>query len=465
MTLNGDVKLVEADGFTARTEHATYDNRDGMVRAPGPVEFFHGRLSGSGTGMTYDKNTDALTIVEQATLRVTPDAAGRGATDVTSGTAVFARREKLVRFDRGVRVERGGQVIDADNGVAHLTADEKRIDTLELHGNARIDVDRGGRRPPGAQRARRDARSTPTMARRFSGRRLAATRSIQLAGEAGKAGRQITANSIDVTLAPDGSTPTALVARDAVQLTLPAESGAAARTVKAATLDADGEPGRGLTKARFTGSVEYREKSATLDRLARSARLDVGLKPGLSAFDQAVFSGGARFADAKVFGTAASVRYLADSGALDLTGSEPGIPVPHVSTDQITVDATHIEVGLGRAHDARHGQREERRGAAEERGAERRHEAPVDAEAGPAGEGHRRRARLRRRGRRKPPTPGARSCGRATRASRPTRLRSTTRPGDLTGRLRRDHDDARSGGPEQEERARADDGDGQGVHV
>jgi lipopolysaccharide export system protein LptA len=35
-----------------------------------------------------------------------------------------------------------------------------------------------------------------------------------------------------------------------------------------------------------------------------------------------------------------------DAGALDLTGSEPGIPVPHVQTDQIGVDAPHIEVAL-----------------------------------------------------------------------------------------------------------------------
>ena len=346
LTLNGDVKLVEADGFTAKTEHATYDNRDGLVRAPGPVEFLHGRLSGSGMGMLYDKNTDALTILEQATLHVTPDATGSGATDVTSGTAVFARRDKLVRFDRGVRVERGGQAIDADNGVAHLTADGNRIDTLELHGNARIT--RSAAAAGGLQAlAGRDV----TLKYADDGQALqratiGGDASIQLAGEAGKGGRQITANAIDVTLAPDGSTPTAVVARDAVQLTLPAESGTLARTVKAATLDADGEPTRGLTKARFTGSVEYREKTSTLDRLARSARLDVGLKPGLSAFDQAVFSGGARFADATVFGTAASIRYLVDGGALDLAGSEPGIPMPHFSTDQIAVDATHIEVGL-----------------------------------------------------------------------------------------------------------------------
>ena len=55
--LNGDVKLVASDGFTAKTEHATYNDGEGLVRAPGPVEFARDRMSGSGVGMTYDKNT------------------------------------------------------------------------------------------------------------------------------------------------------------------------------------------------------------------------------------------------------------------------------------------------------------------------------------------------------------------------------------------------------------------------
>lgn len=346
IALNGDVKLVEADGFTAKTEHATYNNRDGILQAPGPVEFFHGRLSGSGMGMLYDNNTDVLTIVERALLHVTPDTKGAGAMEVTAGTAVFARRDKIVRFDGGVRADRGGQVIDADNGVAHLTADENRIDTLELHGNARMTASTavaGGLQALGGRDVTLKYAGDGQAIERAT---IGGDASIQIGGDAGKAGRQITANTIDVTLAPDGSTPTSLVARDAVQLTLPAESGAAARTVNAAALDAEGEPTRGLTKARFTGSVGYREKSATVDRVARSARLEVGLKAGLSAFDQANFSGGVRFEDQKFSGTAASIRYMVDTGALDLTGSEPDIRVPHVSTDQIAVDATRIEAAL-----------------------------------------------------------------------------------------------------------------------
>ena len=144
------------------------------------------------------------------------------------------------------------------------------------------------------------------------------------------------------------STPTVLTARDNVQLTLPAEErGAVARTIKAASLDADGEPGRGLTKARFTGNVDFLEKSATVDRDARSARLEVGLKraSARSTRRRSRAACGSRTRSSSA--PRASVKYNVDTSALDMTGSEPGIPVPHVATDQIAVDATRIEVVLG----------------------------------------------------------------------------------------------------------------------
>ena len=49
------MRLAASDGMTVRTEHATYADSDGIVRAPGPVEFTRGRMSGTGVGMTYDK--------------------------------------------------------------------------------------------------------------------------------------------------------------------------------------------------------------------------------------------------------------------------------------------------------------------------------------------------------------------------------------------------------------------------
>jgi lipopolysaccharide export system protein LptA len=122
----------------------------------------------------------------------------------------------------------------------------------------------------------------------------------------------------------------------------------AARSIRAATMDAVGEPGRGLTKAHFERSVEYRETDAAVDRTARSATLDVALKPGLASIDEARFAGRVRFDDGKMSAFSAESRYVLDKGVLELRGTEPapGAVVPHVANDQIAVDATSINVTL-----------------------------------------------------------------------------------------------------------------------
>ena len=349
VALSGHITLVEGDGFTVETDAATYDKRDTTVRAPGPVTFHHDRLSGSGIGMLYEKQTDVLTILQKSEVRVAPDAAGNGAAVVTAGTTVFSRLARDVRFDGGVRVTRGGQTITAGNGLAHLSMDEKRIEQLDLHERVRIDASTksaGGIQSMSGRNVTMNYAADSEALERVAAQGDAV---IQLAGSSAKSGRQISANAVDGRLAPDGQTPVALNARENVQLTLPADENQAARTVRALALTATGDPedpARGLTDATFTGNVEYRERSATVDREAHAARLDVGFKPGMSAFDHASFSGRASFADQRITGSAASVRYDVEKGTLELSGSEPGSPRPHVFNDQIAVDASNVNVAL-----------------------------------------------------------------------------------------------------------------------
>ncbi len=346
VALNGEVQLVASDGFTAKTEHATYTDSDGIVRAPGPVEFAHDRMSGSGVGMTYDKNRDILAILDQAVLHVAPDQQGGGAAEVTSSAATFARRDKNVRFERGLSVRRAGQVIEADAGVAYLTPDEKQIDMLELRGGSKITG--ASPRAGGLQ-----ALTGRDMTLKYSPNGQALQHAtvdgdavIQLAGGTGKMGRQIAANTIDITLAPDGSTPTAVAGREGVTLTFPAEPGGATRTIRATTLDAKGEPGRGLTKAQFGGNVQYRERGPAIDRAASSGLLDLALKPGMSAIEDATFTRAVRFEEGQMATLSAAARYDVDKGLVELTGTEPGVGAPHVVNEQISADATRIDVTL-----------------------------------------------------------------------------------------------------------------------
>jgi LPS export ABC transporter protein LptC/lipopolysaccharide transport protein LptA len=346
LTMTGDVKLTASDGLTARTEHATYADADATVRAPGPVSFSRGRLSGSGLGMVYDKARDEMTINQQVVMHMAPDAHGAGGMDVTSGTALIARRERYIRFDSGVHIERDGRVFEAVQAIAHLTEDEKKIESVELHGGAHVAASQGGagalRDLSGQDMELQYAADGQTLARAT----ITESARLQMAGSGADAGREITARTLDVSFAEDGTTPASLTGRDNVQLVLPPESGSPARTIQAAALDAHGEGGRGLTRAQFAGNVQYRERGGTIDRAARAGLLDVGMSPGLGAIEDARFTHGFRFEEGTLAATAAVGRYAVKNGTLTLSGADADAPVPHVVNDQISVDAAAIEIAL-----------------------------------------------------------------------------------------------------------------------
>jgi LPS export ABC transporter protein LptC/lipopolysaccharide transport protein LptA len=346
MVLDGDVRLAGSDGMTVHTEHATYANGDGTVRAPGPIEFTSGRMRGSGVGMTWESARDVLVVLDQAIVRIASDDKGAGATDVASGDATFARRDKYIRFERGVTIQRSGQNITSATAVAYLTPDGNHIDTVELRGNSRITM-------PTAAAGGLQGLTSADMnlkynidAQSLEHAVMTGDAVVQLAGEPGKPGRQIAAKTLDITLAPDGTTPTALLGREGVQLTFPPEAGVPGRTIKALSLDAKGEPGRGLTRAQFTGSVQYREQGGDVDRAATSASLDLGLKPGMSSIEDARFLHNVRFEEGAMAAVAAGARYDLEKGTLALSGSEPGALVPHVVNQQIVVDASTVDVTL-----------------------------------------------------------------------------------------------------------------------
>ena len=66
----------------------------------------------------------------------------------------------------------------------------------------------------------------------------------------------------------------------------------------------------------------------------------------MSALEDAKFAHAVKFEEGKLAALAAAGRYDVDKGTLELSGSEPGAPAPHVITDQITVDAQKIDVTL-----------------------------------------------------------------------------------------------------------------------
>jgi lipopolysaccharide transport protein LptA/LPS export ABC transporter protein LptC len=344
--LTGGVRLESSDGMVLTTERATYAKAENFIRAPGPVSFARGRMTGSGFGLDYDQANDVLSIGDRAVVDVSADDQGNGAMSLAAGALEFRRVEKIVKLDRGARITRDRDVIEADLALAHLSSDEEHLELLELRTNSRITSAATGpgqlERLAGRNIDLRYAGENSTLQRAaIDGEAL-----IQLAGEARQPGRQISANALNIGLAGDGVTPADLVARDNVKLTLPAEQGGTTRTIAAQALDSTGSGPKGLTGVRFTGNVQFSEKGAGVDRAARSAVLEAALAPGFADIQDATFTRGVRFADGPMFATAATAKYGLSRGVLELSGSEPGSVTPHVLNEQISVDAARVEITL-----------------------------------------------------------------------------------------------------------------------
>lgn len=346
IVLTGNVRLTSSDGTVVATEHATYADKDGLIQADGPVTFSRERMTGSGVGMTYDNTHDVLQILTQAVVHVAPDGSGAGGVDATSDKATVARRENYVRFENHVRLQRNDHIIESDAVLANLSDGQKRIQSMDLRGNSRVTSAKPGAGGLQALTGRDMNLKYAGDGQTLEHALIDGDAVIRLAGDRGKTGRQINGNSIDIALAPDGTTPVGLSARDDVQLALPVEPSVPARTIRSATMNSTGDPGRGLTRAQFAGNVQFQERGANVDRGATSATLDVAMKPGMGEIEEARFSHAVRFVDGKMTATAAAGRYDLAKGLLELTGSEPGAVTPHVVNDRMAVDATRIDVTL-----------------------------------------------------------------------------------------------------------------------
>jgi lipopolysaccharide export system protein LptA len=302
-------------------------------------------MTGSGVGLTYDKNQDIMVVLDQVVIQMEAGE-GRSGLQINSGMAEFKRRENVVRFERSLKVLRESKTIDADSGVAHLTADGARLDLFEMRGNARITevaAPAGGLETMTATNMDLKYGADGQTLRQAL---LTGGSVIQVAGPPGEFGRRISAMTIDTVLAPDGATPTALTASPGVEVLIPAGPGGSIRTINAQTLDASGKPPRGLQNARFTGNVQFRERGPDGGRAARSEVLDLTLAPGFGAMEEARFSRAVRFEENNMASDSATARYLLDKGTLELGGREPGHERPHLVHGRIGIYADAINVEL-----------------------------------------------------------------------------------------------------------------------
>lgn len=350
VTLKGDVVLTSSDGMKLQTADASYASGEGLMRAPGAVSFSREKLTGTSVGMTYDKNRDVLSLLEQAVIHIAPDDKGENAADIEAGSASMARRDKYIRFERGMKVVRPAQVITADESVFYLTDDEKRIQLIELRGSSKVTGTGEGEGGLRGMNARDMNLTYGEDGRKIRHAFLNGNAAVDIAGQAGGGDRRLVGQVIDIGLSADGSVLTSLTARDAVQLDLAADKSTPARTIKSATLQSGGTETGGLTWATFNDNVEFRELPSKPDsqpRVARSALLELALKNGLASIESARFSGGVRFEERTMAAAAREAKYLIAAGTLALDGPDPktGKP-PQVVDERAVIEATKIEIGL-----------------------------------------------------------------------------------------------------------------------
>ena len=339
--ITGDVRMETSDGLVAHANEATYTDAEKMVRAPGPVKFSRGRMQGTGTGFIYDEQRDVLTIVDNTDVHFAAEGK-EGPMDVTAGSFTYARRDRFMRFERTMHMDRDGQLIDADLAHVRLYPDRDETDLIELRGNARV--------TGGSQMGALKSMASKDMNLKYAedGRTLqhatlATQGEIELATKSGVTAQRLNAELMDIALNPDGSVRS-LTARDAVTATLPATADTGTRTILSKVLTAAGNA-QGIREMKFEEGVEYREAATKSHpaRIARAQTLDASLEAASGALVEARFRGNFDFTEGQMRATSADAVYNIAAGSLALAGKDV---TPHIEDEALRIDANAIDVTL-----------------------------------------------------------------------------------------------------------------------
>ena len=176
------------------------------MHAPGPVTFKRGRMSGSGVDFSYDEDRDLMGLSDQTKVRIAGDDKNAAATDITAGSAVLARQDKFVSFERSVHIVHGTQVIDASTALGDLTEGQEHLSGLELAGGARIET-------PTARAGELRLMVGDVINLTYyensevlQSAIVTGNSSLQIAAERGSQERVLQAQNIEIGMAPDGAT-------------------------------------------------------------------------------------------------------------------------------------------------------------------------------------------------------------------------------------------------------------------
>jgi lipopolysaccharide export system protein LptA len=348
-TFNGNVRMDTPEGASIRADEATYVNTTGVAILPGPITFSRGRLSGSGTGGEYHRDTGVFHVLADAQVETVADEAG-GKVQATARSMTFNRTGLALLFDTDARILHETQVMTADRATLYLTESQEQFRLIELRGRSTVTPVPGQESTVPEMRAR-------DIDLAFHEGTQALERAVLVGGSSmvlveGNARRSIEATDITLTTAPDGRTVTHLEAREQVTVRTPAQAKQAARTITASNLVASGNDS-GLTDATFTGGVRFVETTPASggrkagERVGTSQTLSMKLDGQLDAVESARFQQDVKFRDGDVSGDADIGDYAAAAGRLTLRPGRVPSRYPYVTSGRVTVDAREfIEVDL-----------------------------------------------------------------------------------------------------------------------
>lgn len=345
--LTGHVKIHAHDGLEVTTDAATYNDVTGVVTVPGALHFARARMSGDAIGGSYDRDHDTLKLLDKPHFVLAPDASGLGAMDATSHTMTLIRPERRALLDQDAHILHDGDTLAGQVSTIFLTDDEQQVKLVELRQNSSVTPGTGpGSHPPAMRADDIDLGFLPN-GRTVNRAKLVSrstTSSLVMTNATGS--RSIVAPSIDVDLAEDGQTVTRLAASERVTVELPASADTPARTIRAATLNAQGAAPAGLKMARFDRNVQFDEKAAE-PRTVKSGVLVLDLDGQLDNIKTADFRQNVQLTGQEgMAGSAEQATYEAAKNLLHLLRPDQRSKRPHAENKDVLVDAESIDVTM-----------------------------------------------------------------------------------------------------------------------
>lgn len=347
----GNVSLASEDGIRVEVEDtATFYNDDQKTLIPGRMRFVRDRLSGSGVGAELFMDRSVLWINSEARLRVAPATAGGLPVEAQARRIGLADADHFMVLEGDAVMTQQAQRLSADNARVMFTPAGYGVQFIELRGQSVVrSLDAGSTRP-NLKAGDINLAFADSGSGLLKSATLAQAASVETRG-AGGAMSSVTGSVIELFLGPDGTALTRMQASAPVVATLPANGPQPARVICAQGLQADGDDTRGLTRAYFSGGVEYREGAAgtcgraTSARVATAETLTLGLKGGLNDVESALFQRNFRVVDGDLTATAVDGRYDSAAETLELR-SPAGGKRPAVVSAEMDVVASEIDANL-----------------------------------------------------------------------------------------------------------------------